>query len=423
MDSFVMFSGHEEIVEFVSKYKREADKKYVKGPEVIEIRNLKSNDDIYLLSELPLSHVTTVCFRDCQFHAPSHHKIFKHGGFLSNVENWEFFGCNLTKDILKTFFINKHTKPVKSIVVEPLDDGVELFKTLIKWKKLMHIKRFAFIGSKIGKDNLDALLASPMFGNLEHIDLSHTKLYDEGFSDFVSRFNNHKIRGFYIQNTGISEKMVVSLLKNKAFAKLEVLDVSNNFGMNAAVREVADSKTINGLRELYLRNTYLNIESLYNLVCSSNFGSIARLDLSNNFSIKDDFAVAMIDKPFVRQLSYLNLDNCDVSNESIRHLSDNRHLKNLTELDISNNPKVNINGLLEDAENIKFFSNLKILYVANLGLDAALIRDLQDEFKVKVDTQPHVFKDYSDYLQHIKEPQSSTPLDETQQVSARTLGE
>ena len=96
------------------------------------------------------------------------------------------------------------------------------------------------------------------------------------------------------------------------------------------------------------------------------------------------------------------MENCDIGNETVKYLSDNRNLKNLKELDISNNPKMNARQLFEDMENHKLFSGLEKLYVANLGMDVNMIREVQEEFKIKVYAEPHVFKDYSDYLHHIK---------------------
>lgn len=436
------FSSHQDIVDFIAKYKAiTAEKQYVRGPEIVEIKNLNNNDDLYLLSELPLSHVHTISFKDCLFHQPSQTKVFKRHGFFMNVLNWEFFGCELSKDILKTFFINKMTKPVHSIIVEPKGDGLEIFRILIKWKKLQEIKRFAFISSLIGKEELEALLASEMFASLEHLDLSHTKLYDDGLTDFVTKFNNHKIKGLYLQSTGISDKLAKLVMTNKAFAHLEVLDLSNNFCMDSVVQMLAESKHMNGLQELYLRNTYLSLPPLEELLCSHNFASIRKLDLSNNFLLQDDFVLAMLFKPFVRKLEYLNLENINLTSTSIFALILNHevgHLKRLAELDISNNPGIKVGEIFEVAANhpqlifdevfkarhfsddlkdkfeqeykVKdspFIRSLKILHCANVGLDQALKDKLEHRYRLKVDTDPIVCKDYSDYLQHVNVPLDS----------------
>ena len=190
MQPYINLSSAAEIQTFIKNYSQEAQKlQYVKGPEILEIRNLKDNDDLYTLSELPLSHVHTVCFRDCKFHVPSQTKVFKYGGFFKNVVNWEFFGCDLTKEVLKAFFINRFTKPAASLIVEPKGKGVDLFKTLTKWKKLEGITRFAYIGSMIGKEELHEFLSSAMLSHLHYLDLSHTKLYDDGLMDFVTKFS------------------------------------------------------------------------------------------------------------------------------------------------------------------------------------------------------------------------------------------
>ena len=405
MQTYIRLSSAAEIQSFVTGYRQESHNvQYVKGPEIIEIRNLKDNDDLYTLSELPLSHVHTVCFRDCKFHVPSQTKVFKYGGFFKNAVNWEFFGCELTKEVLKAFFINKFTKPAASLIVEPKGKGLDLFKTLTKWRKLEQITRFAYIGSMIGKEELGEFLGSAMFNNLQYLDLSHTKLYDDGLTDFVTKFSNHRIKGIYLGSTGISAKLVTSLLSNKAFSNLEVLDVSNNFNMDPAVSLIASSKHITKLRELYLRNTYLKIDSVYDLVCSHNFGSITRLDISNNFSLKDDFSFALVDRPFIRQLEYLNLENTDISNETLKQLSDNRHLKALKVLDISNNPKVKLASAFEEIENPKFFQNLHKLHVANLGLDQAALKEVTEDMEMPVDTSPAVTRDFSDYLEHLNLP-------------------
>lgn len=447
MASFMSFGSHEDIAEFVMKYQMLAhDMKYVKGPEIVEIKNLKNNDDLYILSELPLSHVHTISFRDCNFHQPSQSKIFKRHGFFMNVLHWEFFGCTLSKDILKTFFINKSTRPVRSIIVEPKGDGIEIFKTLIKWKKLHQIARFAFIGSSIGKDELDSLLASPMFSHLEFLDLSHTKFYDEGLTDFITKFNNKKIKGLYLQSTGISDKLAKIIMTNKTFSNLEVLDLSNNFCMDSVVQMLAESKHMNSIKELYLRNTYLSLSPLEDFICSHNFSSLRKLDVSNNFMLKDDLALALLFKPFVRKLEHLNLENTDISSLSIFALILNHeigHLKCLKELDISNNPKLKVAQIFEVVnshpqlifdevfkvrsftDDIKekfeqefkvkespFVRSLKTIHMANVGLDVPLKEKLEKKYKIQVETDPYICKDYSDFLQHV-----NIPLETTQQPS------
>jgi hypothetical protein len=446
MASFMSFSSHQDIIEFVTKYQMIAhDIQYVRGPEIIEIKNLKNNDDLYILSELPLAHVHTISFRDCNFHQPSQTKIFKRHGFFMNVLHWEFFGCTLSKEILKTFFINKSTRPVRSIIVEPKDNGLEIFRILIKWKKLHHIARFAFIGSAIGKEDLENLLLSPMFSHLEFLDLSHTKFYDEGLSDFVTKFNNKKIKGLYLQNTGISETLAKTIMTNKAFSNLEILDLSNNFCMNIVVQMLADSKHINKIQELYLRNTFLTMPALEDLISSHNFASMRKLDVSNNFSLKDDLALALLFKPFVRKLEHLNLENTDLSSVSICAMVLNHevgHLKNLKELDVSNNPRLNVSQIFNMvsshpqlmfdevfkarsfSEDLKekfeqeykvkespFIRSLKVLHMANVGLDQDLKEKLERKYRLKVDTDPYICKDYSDFLQHV-----NIPLESTQQT-------
>ena len=442
------FSSHQDIIDFINRYKSLTNEKnYVKGPEIVEIKNLNNNDDLYLLSELPLSHVHTISFRDCQFHEPSHTKIFKRHGFFMNVLHWEFFGCEISKEILKTFFINRTTKPVLSIIVEPKGDGLEIFRILTKWKKLNNIRRFAFIGSSIGKEELDILLASPMFSQLEHLDLSHTKFYDDGLLDFITKFNNHKIRGLYLQSTGISDKLAKVIMTNKVFSNLEVLDLSSNFCMDSVVHQLAESKHMNHIKELYLRNSYLSMGPLEELLCSQNFSTIRKLDISNNFLLKDDFCLSMLFKPFIRKLEHLNLENTNLSNLSLFSLILNHevgHLKHLTHLDISNNPAIKVQQLFEMvgshpqlifdevskarhfSDDLKdkfeqefklkdhpFIRSLKEIHMSNLNLDQALKEKIQGKYKIQVNTESMISKDYSDYLQHINVPldadQSAAP--------------
>lgn len=433
------FKSHEEIVKFIEMYKKEAaQKKYVKGPEIVEIKNLTCNDDLYLLSELPLSHVHTVSFKDCTFHTPSQTKLFKRHGFFMNVRHWEFLSCEISKEILKTFFINKSTKAVESMVVEPKGDGKEIFSILTKWKKLQNISRFAFIGSRIGKAELEQFAQAPMFQKLNHLDLSHTKFYDDGLMDFMTKFNNKNIRGIYLQSTGISDVLAKVILNNKAFSNLEVLDLSNNFSMDCVVAGLAESKRMNQMQELYLRNTQLSMGPVEDLFCSHNFSSIRKLDVSNNYMLKDDLSLALLSKPFIRKLEFLNLENTGLTNLSLFALilnSESGHLKHLKYLDISNNPGVNVeeafNTLTSNPhiicdevfkvksvnEDLKykaesefkirdspFIRSLQVLYMSNLKLNAGLKANLEKKYHVAVELDPIVCKDYSDHLKHVNVP-------------------
>lgn len=436
MQSYVCFNNHQEIVDFIEKYKQETiQKNYVKGPETVSIKNLKNNDDLYLLSELPLSHVHTISFKDCSFDKPSQNKLFKRHGFFMNVRHWEFLSCEITKEILKTFFINKATKSVESIVVEPRGDGVEMFKTLTKWKKLQNVTRFAFIGSRIGKEELDGFSQAPIFQRLEHLDLSHTKFYDDGLTDFITKFNNKNIRGIYLQSTGISDATAKIILTNKSFSNLEVLDLSNNFSMDCVVTGLSESKRMNHIQELYLRNTQLSMGPLDELFSSHNFSSFKRLDVSNNYNLRDDLSLSLLAKPFIRKLEHLNLENTGLTNLSLFALilnSESGHLKNLKSLDISNNPEVHVaeafntitsnthlicdevfkaKSLSEDLKykaesefkirESPFIRSLHTLHMANLSLSPDLKANLEKRYQVSVELEPVVFKDYSDYMEHI----------------------
>lgn len=74
------------------------------------------------------------------------------------------------------------------------------------------------------------------------------------------------------------------------------------------------------------------------LVSSLNFSKLQHFDVSLNYGIGDMCAIAMMDKPTVRFLKVLNLEQTNMSNESVRLLSENPYLINLKTLDISQNP-------------------------------------------------------------------------------------
>lgn len=368
---------------------------YSRGPLSIEIRNLRASDDLFVLSKLSLCSLTHIKFVNCDFDPISQTKLFKTAGLLPNIVHWEFYNCGISKEILKIFFINKWTKEVQSLIIQPRGLGVDLFRILIKWRKLEKLRRFAFIDSKIAKEDLELFLQSQLFKSIEYLDLSHNKLYDDGLVDFLSKFSNAGVKGIYLQGTGITSKSVDLLLKNRAFSKLEVLDLSGNLSIQDSILTLALSKHINGLKEIYLRNNYIKTEVIYDLITSQNFSNVTHLDLSLNFSLKDDFSIALMDKPFVKNLQLLNLENCDLSNASLKNFSENRHLQGLRVLDISSNPNIKLSFLLDELDSIKFFQNLTVLHCGNIKELAEIPADIKEEYKVNFRPSPLVWTQYT----------------------------
>jgi hypothetical protein len=368
---------------------------YSRGPLSLEIRNLGASDDLFILSKLSLCSVTHIKFVNSDFDPVSQTKLFKTAGLLPNIVHWEFYNCGITKEILKTFFINKWTQEVQSLIIQPRGLGADLFKILIKWRKLEKLKRFAFIDSKITKEDLELFSQSQLFKSIEYLDLSHNKLYDEGFSEFLGKFSNSGVKGIYLQATGITSKSVDLLLKNRAFSKLEALDLSGNLSIQDSILTLSLSKHINGLKEIYLRNNYIKTETIYDLITSQNFSNVTHLDLSLNFSLKDDFSLALLDKPFVKNLQVLNLENCDLSNTSLKNFSENRHLQGLRVLDISSNPNIKLSFLLDELDSIKFFQNLSVLHCGNIKELAEVPAEIREEYRVNLKPSSLVWTQYT----------------------------
>lgn len=140
----------------------------------------------------------------------------------------------------------------------------------------------------------------------------------------------------------MTTKQVGTLFNNPTLKNLKHLNLRFNLDIFDGLKLLATSPYVKELETLNLRNTNLSPDVIELLVSSLNFSKLQTLDLSLNYGIGDLCAIALMDKPTVRFLRVLNLEQTNLTNESVRLLSENPYLINLKTLDISQNPQVDL---------------------------------------------------------------------------------
>lgn len=174
------------------------------------------------------------------------------------------------------------------------------------------------------------------------------------------------------------------MFDNKHFASLRDLDLSSNYEIDLFVTDLAKSQTLNKLRKLALSNCYLDPSALLEFFSSENFSNLTHLDISYNYSIKDEGIAMVADKPFCRSLTHLNVAKCSLTMESLKCIADSKYLTNLVELDLSNNPDINLQVFFEDTDNIKLFQMMNRIRCDCCGLNEEEVSQINDVYKLKL---------------------------------------
>lgn len=116
----------------------------------------------------------------------------------------------------------------------------------------------------------------------------------------------------------------------------------------------------------------------------------------------------------------LNLEKCDITNEGLGMLAENRYLGNLESIDISKNPNLQISQFLEEFSECSMFDNLKTMYVQGSGLSDAELETLTKEYTTlglkNTSMVSTVLKiDVKTYFERVYDPKimENVPLPET----------
>lgn len=162
------------------------------------------------------------------------------------------------------------------------------------------------------------------------------------------------------------------------------LDLSSNYEIDRFVLDLAKTQTLNKLRKLALSNCYLDSASLLEFFSSENFSNVTHLDISYNYMIKDEGVAMIAEKPFCRSLQYLNVAKTSLTMESLKCIAESKYMTNLVDLDVSNNPKINLQAFFEDTDNIKLFQMMNRIRCDYCGLNEEEVSQINDVYRLKL---------------------------------------
>ena len=402
------FKSYEELTKFAETH----DKcKYMKGSKVLELHNFTAEDDLMIFQKLSLAHIEKIIFENCDLSNPHFTKLFKKMGMFPEVSDWTFAHCTLDKQIIDIFLKSKFTKNAEKITVEHKKDQEENLVYILSLPSIQTVTSVSLRGGKVSNPVLNALFESEILPNLVHLDLSNNFLkgriqpvVEEGEGEevpmipeielettFFKDMVTPKLRCLSLRKSHISDRMVEQICSNKSLRELKSLDLSSNFNIEKKLINIPNSKILKNLEELHLRNVELTYDTLLELISSPNFSNMKKLDVGLNYSLKDEIPVILLDEPFIRYLTHLNFEKCDLTNESLKVLSENRHLGNLEVLDISNNPNLTVKSIFDEIEDLSLFSKLKKIYCFGNGLSNEEIAKLNKEYHIKLinETEHH----------------------------------
>lgn len=321
---------------------------------------------------------------------------------LQKVINWQFEDCLLSTSDLSQIFSARGSLPPRGIRISSIDNLNEQIKFISESPKCDGLKILRICGGNLDEESIEALKNAPFISKLEALELSRISLLTEVIGNFFADISFPNLKSLYLRNSHLPAYVVKEITNNKSLTSLNILDLSHNHFIEKELINLRHSKIITNLTELYLRNVGLTYDTLIEIVSSPNFSNMKRFDIGLNYMLKDEITVILLDEPFIRYLTHLNLENCDLTNESLKVLSENRHLGYLKVIDVSNNPNLDIRGLFEELEDIKLFTKLENIYIRGTGTSDEDIKQLNEEFGIHLVNQlenPTKIENLQDHLQ------------------------
>lgn len=381
---------------WVFKSIKKMDFSFSNMPKHIFLQILRKNPNI---QNLKIDFCT-----DVNTFTPSENSIFKDLTFL---ENFDFsgglippclleilpnanlrklnFSCisSLTNNQLLGILNNCHKLIELNISFTKATD--ELFKDYVKFERVSDLRNLIAVGTCLGDDCLSVLFGREVFQHLRILDLSQTKVRDEGIIFMSQNFYNTKIyklllaRCYHLTNAGVNK-----IIDNSVNSYLKILDLSfNNIDKNIFKRKnyefvnfsikanfegckgISDKdilewkrhyldyrdgyrkKEYKRLKEFYFNESAILTEELdfswskitdndaINLCHSLFLKNVKILNISNT-AITDNGIKAICNCDQFISLEILNLSNCVLISENIIHyLTYSKYIKKLKKIDIS----------------------------------------------------------------------------------------
>jgi uncharacterized protein (TIGR02996 family) len=218
-------------------------------------------------------------------------------------------------------------------------DGVEVrprgAQALLETRRLSRLHSLILEGCSVEAEGVKLLARAPLMKSLRKLNLRRNLIWPESVAVLARSPYLRQLRELNLSSHDLQDG-AGALAEARWLGSLEHLDLSETTTCDLAVRAIARSPRVNGLRVLNLRQNKLTAKGVSALAQSSHLNRLGLLDLSHN-PLDDEGAFALAEGPLLARLHLLGLARVGLGVRAVRALIASSHWGALRELHLHGN--------------------------------------------------------------------------------------
>jgi uncharacterized protein (TIGR02996 family) len=212
-------------------------------------------------------------------------------------------------------------------------DSPETIAQLAAWPGLAHVDSLNLHGTRLSRDGVEALLASPHLGNLHRLVLTHCDLDEAGASAVFDCEGLGQVEELFLNGNKVTGAALTRLASAPMAPALRRLTLSSNSLGDSGMRALAVA-TLPSLRHLDVALVNSDVPGLTTLVDAPWLPHLESLNLSDN---PLDRIIAPLLRAPLMELRGLFLSRSGLGEETGAALRQAKHLQHLQRLNLSHN--------------------------------------------------------------------------------------
>ena len=273
---------------------------------------------------------------------------------LSQHYNWAWFGPLLTAGF--QFLRSSEHWALRF----PTIDGTKLVTK--KTMALAGTEAYAWIAGlsfyRLSSTQLTKFTNSPLLDTLIGLWLQDCNVSVLSVDDMVKSPRASWMRQLAFESVPVS---AASFAKSPHMARLRQLRLQQARVADAGFKAICDSPHLNELRSLSVSNNHLTIHSARAFAEGTGLSAVTELDLGGTNRIGPDGTLIMVANPKTGRLRKLNLWSNNIADYGVEAICNQKHMCNLTHLDVSGNLLTNRAAVaIAAAEHLKTLEELNL---------------------------------------------------------------
>lgn len=208
----------------------------------------------------------------------------------------------------------------------------------LKWPSLAYL---GLAGNKIKYKNIILFKNNSFLQNIELIDLGFNLLGDLSIRELSINPDCTSLINLNIDLSGITTEGIYDLAYSQFFENLTFLNISGNNVGYQGMKFISKSSFARKLTYLFLSNCKINHTSA-GILRKKIFSNLHMLDISQNKILNK--GIIRLSKG-LENLTFLNLNDCNISSEAVNYLTRSKFFSNLSVINLSQN-RIGDKGLL-----------------------------------------------------------------------------